>query len=180
MNAPPGSRRHEAQAADSDHEARIEVLHRRFRHRLIGFLRANGAHPPSCDDLVQDTFTVAWTRPASLPADDNEARLWLFAVARRLLANDRRARARRQDLADQVARGKLGTAAGAGLAPDPAVRGEALDAWRALSDEEQALLRARGWDGLDNAALAQGLGCSISATENRLSRARERLGRTFL
>lgn len=157
---------------------RIEALYERFGPRLTGYLRAIGARPALGDDLVQDTFTVALTRSSAVPEDDDEARLWLFAVARRLLANERRTRERRRRLAEQAVPG-VSLAAPTVLA-DPGLRIDALDAWRSLTDEERYLLRARAWDGLDNADLADDLGCSLSAAENRVSRARVRLRQDFL
>lgn len=157
---------------------RIEALYERFRARLTGYLQAIGARPALCDDLVQDTFTVALTRSNAVPDDDDEARRWLFAVARRLLANERRTSDRRRRLADQAVPGVR--LAAPIVLPDPGLRDEALDVWRSLTDEERYLLRARAWDGLDNAELADDLGCSLSAAENRVSRARARLRRDLL
>jgi RNA polymerase sigma-70 factor, ECF subfamily len=166
-------RRASRQPTPRTHEHRVEALHERFRSRLMHYLRSCGARPASCDDLVQDTFAVALTRFGALPEDDDEARLWLFAVARRLLANERRTRIRRRRLVDRAVPGVRLPAPI--VLPDPSLRREALDAWRSLTDEERHLLRARAWEGLDNAALARDLGCSLSAAENRLSRARTRL-----
>ena len=52
-------------------------------------------------DVVAETFLVAWRRMDKVPAGD-EARLWLYGVARRQLANQRRGELRRSRLADRL------------------------------------------------------------------------------
>src|SRR4051812_33061810 len=52
-------------------------------------------------DVVAETFLVAWRRLDSVPPGD-EARLWLYGVARRQLANQRRGQLRRSRLADRL------------------------------------------------------------------------------
>jgi RNA polymerase sigma-70 factor (ECF subfamily) len=52
-------------------------------------------------DVVAETFLVAWRRLDKVPAGD-EARLWLYGVARRQLANQRRGQLRRLRLADRL------------------------------------------------------------------------------
>lgn len=176
--SPRAARRRAPRPGPANHGYRIEALYERFRTRLTGYLRAMGARPAICDDLVQDTFTVALTRSSAVPDDDDEARLWLFAVARRLLANERRTRDRRRHLTARAVPGVR--LAAPTVLPDLGMRNEALDAWRSLTDEERYLLRARAWHGFGNAEIADDLGCSLSAAENRVSRARARLRRDLL
>jgi len=61
-------------------------------------------------DAVAETFLVAWRRFGEAPGDGQLA--WLYGVARRVLANQRRAAGRRTALVD-----RLGTAAAAAEAP---------------------------------------------------------------
>src|ERR1700742_4925070 len=58
-------------------------------------------------DAVAETFLVAWRAAADVPAGP-EARLWLYGVARRALANQRRGEHRRARLAERL-RGELAT-----------------------------------------------------------------------
>src|SRR5690242_7391531 len=52
-------------------------------------------------DVVAETFLVAWRRLDHVPPGD-DARLWLYGVARRQLANQRRGQLRRSRLAERL------------------------------------------------------------------------------
>ena len=52
------------------------------------------------DDVVADTFATAWRRIGDVPAGSELP--WLYGVARRILANARRADARRGALTDRL------------------------------------------------------------------------------
>lgn len=56
--------------------------------------------PADAADAVAETFLVAWRRLGEVP-DGREARLWLFGVCRRVLANHRRGELRRRHLAGE-------------------------------------------------------------------------------
>ena len=51
--------------------------------------------------MIADVFLVAWRRLDEAPVGD-DARLWLYGVARRVLANHRRGERRRIQLADRL------------------------------------------------------------------------------
>jgi RNA polymerase sigma-70 factor (ECF subfamily) len=55
------------------------------------------------EDVVAEAFLVAWRRVAELPADDDDARAWVFGVARNVLLNDERGERRRRALAVRLA-----------------------------------------------------------------------------
>ncbi len=123
-------------------------------------------------DVVAETFLVAWRRLAEVPADP-EARLWLYAVARRVIANLHRSERRRSRLGERLAE-SLRTE----LATRPAPRGEAAEVLRAmagLSDEDRELLLLVSWEGLSPGEAARVLGISSLAARSRLHRARRRL-----
>lgn len=74
----------------------IEYYEDRFRRvylehfePLLAYALRRVAHPEDAADVVAETFLVAWRRRHDIPADD-EARLWLYGVARRVLANHHR------------------------------------------------------------------------------------------
>src|SRR5512133_2825594 len=77
-------------------------------------------------DAVAEVFTVAWRRIADAPAEE-AARPWLFAIARRTIANQQRAQRRRLALREATApaagkrnprnRGPTGRTAGASYRP---------------------------------------------------------------
>ncbi len=48
-----------------------------------------------------------------------------------------------------------------------------------LSESDQEVIRLRGWEDLNAPAIAQVLGCSVSAAEKRITRAFKRLEQTL-
>jgi RNA polymerase sigma-70 factor (ECF subfamily) len=120
------------------------------------------------DDVVAGTFAVAWRRYANAPAE--ELRLpWLYAIAARVLANQRRSA--RRLLALRLRLRELPEPA----RPERSELPEVIAAMRELRKEEQEVLRLAAWEGLTNAELAVALGCSENAATIRLHRARKRL-----
>ena len=113
------------------------------------------------DDVVSDTFLVCLRRIERVPA---EPLPWLYAVARKTLANERRKRGR-------VAHGHEAPAG----APDPVGDGELAVAFNALSERDREVLRLVAWEGLSLADAATVLGCSAVACRVRYHRAKSRL-----
>lgn len=123
-------------------------------------------------DVVAETFLIAWRRLAEVPAGA-EARLWLYAVARRVIANLHRSERRRTRLG-----GRLAESLQTELATQPAPGGEAAEALRAmggLSGEDRELLLLVSWEGLSPSEAAKVMGVSPLAARSRLHRARRRL-----
>ena len=121
------------------------------------------------DDVVSETFLVAWRRLDDVPSD--AALPWLYGIARRTLANQRRGRERQGRLITRLA-------ALPGPCQDRDEENRAvLDALAALSAADQEVLRLIAWEGLTVAEIAVVLGCSTNAAALRLSRARRRLRR---
>jgi RNA polymerase sigma-70 factor (ECF subfamily) len=123
-------------------------------------------------DVVAETFLIAWRRLAEVPAGTG-ARLWLYAVARRVIANLHRSERRRTRLGQRLAE-TLRTE----LATHPAAGGEGGEALRAmaeLSDEDRELLLLVAWEGLTPSEAAKVLEISSLAARSRLHRARRRL-----
>lgn len=124
------------------------------------------------DDVVADTFLVAWRRLDDVPADDGEARAWLFGTARRLMANRRRKDARMVAWAGADRTGEP-SAADPGSAVD--ARLDLGRAFATLAAGDQECLALVAWDGLTAGQAAGVLGISANAFAVRLHRARQRL-----
>lgn len=123
--------------------------------------------PAHCDDLVSETFLVAWRRLDDVPAD---ARPWLIGVARNVRLNAHRS-ARRQD---SVSQRLSESAAPGGLLEIESVSGAVKQALRALSELDREVLLLSVWDDLDRSQIARVLGTSKSNVSVRLHRARRR------
>lgn len=136
------------------------------RHVLAYALRRTGALADA-EDVTAETFTIAWRKLASIPA---EPLPWLYAVARRVLANHRRGTGRRVRLAALLRVEDVATPIRAGEDHD----GPAFAALASLSPADQEILRLVAWEELGNRQIADVLGISPNAVAIRLHRARAR------
>jgi RNA polymerase sigma-70 factor (ECF subfamily) len=138
--------------------------------RLLGFFANRVDSPDDAADLVGDVFLVAWRRIRQVPVDPDEARMWLFGVARKVLANHRRGRHRR-DALDARVRERIAAA----IEPDDTYRVEVREAVRALPDQLAEVVRLVHWDGFSLEETARLLGIPASTARGRHARARELL-----
>lgn len=147
---------------------------------LLAYAMRRVDQPADAADIVAETFLVAWRRRHEIPPDD-EARLWLYGVARRVLANHQRSGVRRERLGEQLRQRLTGTGGRGPGSDDPgSAVPERLAVRQALArlgelDREVLLLTA--WEGLEPREAARVLGVSPAAVRTRLNRARTRLRR---
>ena len=141
--------------------------------RVLGYALRRTSDRAAAEDAVSETFLVAWRRLDDVPA---EALPWLLGVARKVLANQRRAAGRR------AADGPLiPLEAVADLDPRAAVADLVADreafatAFAALSADDREVLALVSWDGLAPGEAASVLGIAPSTFYLRLHRARRRL-----
>jgi RNA polymerase sigma-70 factor (ECF subfamily) len=146
----------------------ISALFRQHYASVSRYVRRRTA-AENVDDVVSDTFLVAWRRLDAVPRDD--ALPWLLGVARNVMATQRRGLRRREAL-----RVRLMTTA----EPDVVDRVEAdapvLAALATLREKDREALMLVAWDGLRPSEAAAVLGQSPQAFRVRLHRARRRLG----
>jgi RNA polymerase sigma-70 factor (ECF subfamily) len=152
---------------------RFSAMFDELSPRVYAYARRQ-CDPTVAQDVVADTFLVAWRRWSDVPA---EPLPWLLVVARNTLANHRRYAARQHRLTDSV--GRVEQLAGPVAGADAGVveRDALLAGLAQLSDAEREALLLIAWDGLSNSQAAHVAGCSVRAFEVRLSRARARLSR---
>lgn len=149
---------------------RFEALYRTYHGQVLGYLLRRTGGPEDAADALAETFLTAWRRLDDLPPEP-EARLWLYGVARKVLANHHRGERRRTALATRL-RGDLVAA----YRP-PEFTGELAQiaaAFRRLPAAAQELLALNAWEDLDQGQIAVVLGCSRNAVKIRLHRARKR------
>jgi RNA polymerase sigma factor (sigma-70 family) len=160
------------QPGDPDRRAhRFEEIYAANCGPILGYVLRRTDSPDDAADVIAETFLTAWRRLDLVPPGD-EARLWLYGVARRVLANYRRGERRRAVLADRL-RAEL--AASSWPAPYTGELAEFAAAYRSLPEPDRELLALVGWEGLDRGQAAAVLGCSQNAVRIRLHRARRRL-----
>lgn len=165
-----GSRRGSARTDATDPQERFTRLFERTHTALLAYALRRVIDPADAADVVAEAFLVAWRRIDEAPADD-EARPWLFGIARRVLANTHRGARRRLALADRLREEVVSVV--------PPVDVEAATdverALRRLPEDDQEVLRLTAWEQLAHDEVALVLGVSRSAARMRLHRARRRL-----
>lgn len=136
-------------------------------------------------DVVAEVFTIAWRRLARIPEPPAD-RLWLYGVARRVVAGKLRSARRLRQL---TARLQASHAAGRHPGPHAQDSAERLDRVLADSTERDRLVAAIArlrpaerealalvlWEELSHAEAARVLGCSVNAVAIRVHRAKARL-----
>lgn len=146
-------------------EVRMEVLFRSHYRDVEAYVRRR-ADPDLVEDVVAETFFVAWRRLDELP---DEARPWLLGVARRTLATQRRTGARRRSLVTKLM---------AVEAAEPSEQQSDLgvaDALAGLSEKDREAITLVAWEGLSPNEAAVVVGQSAVAFRVRLHRAKRRL-----
>lgn len=139
---------------------------------LLSFARRRVADRASAEDVVAETFAVAWRRRTDLP---DRALPWLYGIAHRLIANQVRGSRRRGRLDQRLA----SEPADGGRDPAELVseRESVLSAFSSLSESQCAVLRLSAWEGLNARDAASVLGCSTAAFRLRLHRTRRALAK---
>lgn len=163
-----------SQAHPPDHDAaamRLTALWEAYAPRVLAYALRHTDRDVA-QEVVSETFLVAWRRLAEVPGDPLP---WLLVVARNTVRNHRRSGYRRALLEDEV--GRLQALAGSAPGPDELVpdRAQVLAALATLTRQEREALLLTAWDGLSPADAAQVAGCSAATFSVRLWRARRRL-----
>ncbi|MDI6099434.1 RNA polymerase sigma factor [Actinoplanes sp. NEAU-A12] len=154
--------------------AAFETLYTGMFHHLLGYATRRCDTPEDAADVVAEIFAVAWRHLDRIPPGE-QARLWLYGVARNVLANQRRG-ATRQRLLPKVLASEVATLYEPS-AEDSADLGTVAAIFRGLPDSDRELLSLVAWEGLDPGQIATVLGCSRNAVRIRLHRARRRLAK---
>lgn len=158
---------------ERDREQRFRVVYEANLHRILGYVSRRAESPDDAADVVAETFLTAWRRLDEVPPG-LEARLWLYGVARRVLANHRRGDRRRARLTERL-REDISNLIGAA---EPAASWE-LDAVNQalgrLREQDREVIGLVAWEGLSQEELGKVLRCSPNAAKIRLHRARRRL-----
>lgn len=148
---------------------RFEAIYDAYYPAILQYAARRTGTPEDTADVISETFLTAWRRLDNVP-DGERALLWLYGVARRVLANQRRSESRRAVLADRL-RDEL-------AADRPHATAE-LDHVRAafddLPDRDREVLALAVWEGLTGEQIGKVLGCTATAARIRLHRARKRL-----
>jgi RNA polymerase sigma factor (sigma-70 family) len=153
-------------------EARFERLYAEHGRPVLAYAVRRASDAQDAADVVAETFLVAWRRLDDVPPAET-ARLWLYGVARNVLANQQRSERRRQRLGERLRQELPAALEGAPLTASRT--GAVRAALARLGPEDQEILRLAGWEELSPGEIAMVLGISQVAVRSRLHRARRRL-----
>lgn len=140
-----------------------EDLSRYFQRRMLNAADAAEAYG--------ELLLTAWKIRRKMPADELDARMWLFATARNVLLNSRRSLARRSAAVQRFvdARSTHPVADSDGLSA------EVREAIESLSADDAELVRLVYWDGLRSHEAAAVLRINPSTARSRLSSAKRQI-----
>ncbi len=151
----------------------LDAVYRRYSADVTAYaLRRCPADDAA--DVVSETFVVVWRRIGDVP-EEPAVRPWLFGIARRVLANQRRGFRRRGALVERAASflvPHLQTVPAVDIDGDAELVKEAL---ALISGSDRELLMLAAWEGLSPSDIATVFGISNSNARKRLFRARQRL-----
>lgn len=130
-------------------------------------------------DATAEVFTIAWHKITEIPQGVGQ-RAWLYGVAYRVLGHQWRSRDRRHRLHQRIA----GQAPSVAPPPEVVVVQRAEDqlviqAAQRLRRLDREILMLAGWEGLPHGEIADILGISIAAVDQRFHRAKKRLAREY-
>ena len=153
--------------------SRFEAIFRATYPRVLAYALRRAEDRDGAEEIVSETFMVAWRRLDAVPGDPLP---WLLGTARRVLANQRRSARRRwpegrHASLDLVEVADLGTAPLERLAEREAF----MSAFAKLRERDREVLSLIAWDGLGVREAAEVIGCTAPTFSIRLHRARQRL-----
>jgi RNA polymerase sigma-70 factor (ECF subfamily) len=140
--------------------------------RVLGYAIRRTGDRAAAEEAVSETFLIAWRRFDSMPAD---ALPWLLGVARKVLANQRRAAGRRAPDGPLVPLEAVADPDPRGVADLVADRQAFVAAFASLGPGDREALALVNWDGLSPGEAAAVLECTPATFYLRLHRARRRL-----
>jgi RNA polymerase sigma factor (sigma-70 family) len=158
---------------EREQRRRFDALFETYHSDVVAYGGWRAGSASDAQDAVAEVFLTAWRRLDDVP-DGDAARVWLYAAARRAIANQRRSTRRRAALAERMAL--------AALPQDPPSEPEdslVREALRRLGPLDREVLLLSEWEGLSPAQIASVLRCPQVTARGRLHRARRRFRSAF-
>ena len=162
----------------TDSDTRFIELYERYYRQVYAYC-GRRTTAQRVDDVVADTFLVAWRKIDQVPRG-SEVLPWLYGVAYRVLGHEWRGTSRRRRLDRKLrALGKE-----APVLPEEVVvmrqeSRQVLDALSGLKATDQEILLLTAWEELPQADIAVTLNITIGAVRQRLHEAKKNLANHY-
>lgn len=155
---------------------RFEEIYDAYSGLILAYAARRTGDVNVAMDVVAETYAVAWRRMDDVPAGE-QARPWLYGVARRVLANQRRGVERQRRVRQRLQAEFSPVQDDVRRVDEELELRSVTEALARLSDADRELLTLVAWDGLSRDDIAEMLGCTLATVRVRLHRARRRLVR---
>jgi RNA polymerase sigma-70 factor, ECF subfamily len=152
-----------------DEDQRFDAFFRAHHAAVRAYARRR-VSGQTIDDVVSQTFIVAWRRPERVPADPLP---WLLGVARNVIKTELRGETRRARLLAKAQSRHRETHDE--IRVDAETHGPAVAALARLNEQDREVLGLVAWEGLTPTQAAEVLGIPPARFRVRLHRARRRL-----
>jgi RNA polymerase sigma factor (sigma-70 family) len=158
---------------EPERRRRFDAIFESYSSDIVAYCGWRAASTSDAQDAVAEVFLTAWRRLDDLPEGD-AVRVWLYATARRVIANQRRSNRRRAALQERLSR------EAAPIARETAPEVDAVhEALACLGARDREVLLLAEWEGMSPAQIASVLGCLTVTARGRLHRARRRFRAAF-
>jgi RNA polymerase sigma-70 factor, ECF subfamily len=156
---------------ESERRRRFEALFASYSPDIVAYCGWRAASVSDAQDAVAEVLLTAWRRLDELPEGD-AARVWLYATARRVIANQQRSNRRRAALVERLAL----DVAWVTREPPSSGREEIMvhETLGRLGPRDREVLLLAEWEDLSPTQIAAVVGCGAITARGRLHRARRR------
>jgi RNA polymerase sigma-70 factor (ECF subfamily) len=162
----------------TDNRSRFEAIWRQHRRQVLAYClrRASSA---DAEDACAETFLVVWRRIDDIPPDPRTV-LALYGIARRVMSNQTRSHFRRGRLHTKL--NSLGVAPVADplhVVVQSADDRVVSDAVQRLKPTDREIVMLDVWEDLSRAEIAEVMGMTRAAVDQRIHRAYQKLARSL-
>lgn len=158
-----------------DAKARFEALYHSTWRDLLAYLLRRTGNAQDAADALAETYLIAWEKLDRVPSGD-DARLWLFGVARNVFHRGLRRGRVATALVDRLA-AELRTSPAMNPPSSHKVEPGVQRALANLEERDREILTLAAWEELSPSEIAKVLRISPNLVRVRLHRARSRIKR---
>jgi RNA polymerase sigma-70 factor (ECF subfamily) len=163
----------EVSVREGPDEDKFRSTYEAHTRALLGYALRRTATPADAADVVAETMLTAWRRIGVMP-DEPETILWLYRVARNVIANGDRTLRRQRRLAEKL-RSQLDDVLVDPPVADPVLAAQVTAAMKSLTPVEHEVLTLTATEQLSPAEIAVVLDMKQNTVRTHLHRARRKL-----